>query len=455
MAINLLIVIIFIIVIGRSFTVNIKLNLARLLFTYIFIIGLLELSGLPDLIIKSLIDLLLLFTLFYLLQTRSIKIPGLNLFLLFSFGLIFSILINNSDIYHSLTFFRIYLYAYIIFLYFYNLRLSDKAWLDFNKLLVWLFILQILASIYKFSFIGITEKQLIGTINTSGGNYSTTLPLFAISFLISFYLFIKRKTKYLLLILGFLFMGFVGGKRGIWFYTPILLLISYYIYIKISNKNIASRRNASIFFLLSIFAVGLFVFAGKYNRSLNPENKFGGVFDPEYITEYAVEYTFSGRNGNEANTGRGTNFILTIDHLLHAPLPNLLFGFGPDALKGSSTYGEGIWGEFGVNGPVTGLTANLIQIGLFGSTIIIIVFFLLFKAFYKIAQLERTPYWKAIATGGAIASIMILIDYFTYSGSFLNTIFALSFSLFYVLGMLESRKRFRNVGYLTTNLVTA
>lgn len=452
MAIYLLIITIFIIVVARFFRQDSKFNLIVFLFTYIFVFGLLELSSLPNIAIKTFIDVLFLFVLFNLFRVNVSISNTLGLFIIFTLSIIFSLFINQSDIYHSLTFLRIYLFSYIIFLFFYNTNLSDKKWFIFNKVVVFLFLLQIIASIYKFFFIGITEKELIGTIDTTGGAYSTTLPIFAISFIISFFLVEGRRIKYVILIFCFLFMGFVGAKRAIWFYTPILFILAWYLYTRVTISKINSSKNLTILILLLLVASGIFIFAGKYSRTLNPENRIGGEFNPEYIKDYTIEYTFSESQSGQVSIGRGANFIRIIKKISNAPPLNLLFGFGPDAVKGSSTYGEGIWGEFGINGPVTGFSANLVQIGLIGSFFVILVLSLGFKTFFKLAKTESSPYWKSIALGGSVSSLMIIIDYFTYSSSFFNTVFALSFTYFYLLGMMLNRQRIKK--YMFENKIT-
>ena len=424
----------------RIVHLNTKFYLIQFLLIYVFYFGLFEYFGVPSLLLKIIIDgfFLVLLTIYFARYEKYT--PGFTLFILLTLIVVFSTVLNESNLYHSFTYYRTFLYPYLLFVFVFNSTLPEKKWKELNHFLTVLFIIQIFASLYKFVFLGITEKGLIGTITTSGGVYSTILPLFAISFLISSFLFYERRRRYIYLIIAFLFMGFVGAKRGIWLYFPMILISSLYFFQRITQIPVFSRRLVFVGLTILIVGFGAVYLGGKYNRSLNPENRIGGSFDLEYISNFAIEYSFHESEYGEISYGRAANFISVLEYMYKSPVMNILFGFGPDAAKGTSTYGEGIWGEMRIAGPVTGLTLLLVQLGLAGVFIILTTFYFIGRFFYTLTKTIMIPYWKSFAFAGFLIIILFFFDFLTYSSSIISTIFPLSFTLFYILGVLLRNK---------------
>ena len=93
----------------------------------------------------------------------------------------------------------IYFTIYLTQFYFYFIILiNEDNYYIFKKIfnfIVTLYLIQIPAIWIKFFLIGQSEKGGIGTVSTEGGSISTILPLVAICFSISHYLF-KREKKY-------------------------------------------------------------------------------------------------------------------------------------------------------------------------------------------------------------------------------------------------------------------
>lgn len=421
-------------------TLNLRINIIMLLLVYIFFFGIVEILDPPNFVLKFSIDVLLLLSITYLIINRRRIIPGKLLFFLFFIIYLFSILINNSELYPAATFLRVFLLPYLFFLIIVNLNVEQRIWRNFNKLIISLFLAQIIFSFIKFITVGVNEKVIIGSISVSGGTLSTMIPLFAISFLLSYYLH-ERKTKYLLIIAGFLFMGFTGAKRGIWFYTPVLILLAWFLYIRLNHLKIFTRRSAGFLIPALLFIPAIFYFGVRYNPTLNPEKKIGGEFDMEYVNQYVIEYTFDESENLDVTHGRGANFLRVLNRLFHGNPIHFILGYGPDAAKGVRTYGEGIWGEFGISGPVTGFSTHLVQLGILGCLIIILAFSNVFQIFKKIYQHTGDPLLRIVTFGGGMATILFFIDYFTYSSSYLTTTFPISFTYFYILGYAINRYR--------------
>lgn len=415
--------------------------LLKILFLYVFIFGALEYVGLPEFIRKFLIDILVGLLLFLQTKRRKFEFPGFNWFLVLSGLLIVSAILSSSSPYQTFTYYRTFLYPYVVFLVVYNLKMPEKKWLSFNKLIFTIFILQIAASVLKLIFIGVNEKVLIGTVSISGGTFSTMLPLAAISFIFAFFLFYKQDLRYILLIMGFLFMAYMGAKRGIWIYTPAILLLSIYFYVRLTVSFSKKIMRLSIFVLF--FSVATIIFGSKYSATLNPDKRVGGRLDLEYFQEYTLDYTFSTSEDEQITHGRGANFLSVSEKLFNNPSLNSIFGYGPESAKGVATYGEGIWKTLGVNGPITGLTYHLVQLGLIFCFFLIFLAFKISALFFKVARSETDGYWKSFCFGSFMMVIVFLVDLVTYSSAFIATIFPLSFSLAYASAVVLKRKSYQ------------
>ena len=417
-------------------------TIISLLFIYVFFFGLLQYFKLPDFLIKFSIDIFFILLIIGLLSPKNKHYPGIRIFILFTALFFFSVVLNSSDLYHSLTFYRIFLYPYLLFLVLYNYNFSEKQRYYLNKLIIYLFIIQIFFSIFKFIFIGPSEKILVGSISIDGGVFSTIFPLFAIAFLFSLFVIYKSDKKYLLYSIGFLLMGYVGAKRGVWLYLIILIIFGFYYLRKINAGKFLNKRLLSkslIVLALSIVALGIGV---RYTPTLNPEMSRGsGTIDLSHITTYALDYTFNVSEFEDKSFGRGANFLTAGKHLISSNAINILFGFGPDVAKGTVTYGEGIWGEFGIYGPATGLTRHMIQLGVPAVIIILLVFYGFGKIFLSLAKVEQDPWRKSIAFGGLLVTVLFFLDYLTYSSAYITTLFPLSFSYVYVLALIFKRKK--------------
>ena len=395
--------------------------------------GILEFLGFSGLLLKLFIDILIFSILIFHLSKTNYKLPGIGLITLLSFEIFISSIINQSDIYSSLTYYRIFIYPYLIFLFVYNSRLNIYSWWKF---FAGLFILQIIISFVKYLSIGVMEKGLIGSLTISGGTYSTIFPLFAISLLISLYIIYKRDNKYILLIIGFLFMGFVGAKRGIWFFLPLILIIIYFLYRKIMKLRFFTKKSLYFLILIPIIGFTILYVGTKYNSTLNPQGKIGGKFNPEYVKNYTLNYTFKEDESDNITNGRGANFLNIITKYSKSQLKVILFGYGPGEVKGTSVYGEGIWGDLGISGPVTGFSSMLVTLGFLGSLLIIILVTKCGIIFYKSSQCQKSRFYKAISFGGIIVSFLFFLDYFFYSSSFFGTIFPISFLYAFLIAVI-------------------
>ena len=202
----------------------IVISLHSLFWILSFTQGIFQLYKLPSAIYKVGIPIIVIVLIFLVF----LKNKDLTL-LFFKYVVLFIIITIISCVYWKVDYFLlVYFLLYTCINYFYFIILineNDARILNYiYKFIIALFLIQIPASIIKFILLGQSEKGGIGTLSIGAGSLSAILPLFAIAFLFSAYLF-KNKKIYLLLILGFILFGIIGNKRVIAWMVPVLYFL--------------------------------------------------------------------------------------------------------------------------------------------------------------------------------------------------------------------------------------
>lgn len=417
-----------------------KINLRFIILTA-FLMGLLVLLGVPVQISKLFLEISIGFLFIYSILSVSIneekyRVPGLLIFTMYSVVVLLSFMINGSSYIETVLFYRHILISYLFLLAVTNINFNSKTFINTNKLIVTLFTLQIVTSIMKIFILGTSQESLIGTISYAEGALATVFPLFGIGLIISFFLFHKKKSLmlYVILIIGLLLIGFASGKRAIWIYTPLLFTSIFIIYIRVKNR--ISLEQLWKYSMIILFVVGLALYSGgRLIPTLNPENEVGGTFDIEYMIYYAHEYS-------TRTTGTGETFgrINTTKRVIEVVSQNketMLFGFGPDAIERGENARERT-SEFGVSYGLTGFSYTLLTTGFLGAILIPILYlFFCFKVMSNFKNMKR-GYQKALAFGFIVSTSVFLIDFFTYSKSFLYSE-VMYVTYFYLLGSLLNK----------------
>lgn len=172
---------------------SLRVLIIYLIFTLCFTQGLLEifLNIYPEdsrLLIEILIFILFFET--FISKSKNFRLPYFKYIFLFVIFSIISFFINDSSPLELILFLRRYLIYFLFFYALYNLNLKDQERIKINRYLIILFLAQIPSSFVKFLILGVSEGH-VGTIAVLGGSIGTIMPLFAISFTISFYLYKK------------------------------------------------------------------------------------------------------------------------------------------------------------------------------------------------------------------------------------------------------------------------
>jgi len=352
-------------------------------------------------------------------------------------------IINSSDI------IKVYSYALYtipgiaIYLYIIKCKFSEKKSKRIVNFIIGLYIFQIFCSFIKLIYLMGTQsyyrsEAIVGTIHYTNGSLNTIIPLIGISGALAYYYFGRKQTMSILCILGFLFMGWVGEKRGVFIYFIILSGISYLLYMRVQRSTLTINIVATVL-LLFVFIFGAGIIGIKYTPTLNPENKMGGSFDIEHVYTYSRDYSF-GYDDKGYAMGRFSSVISIGYNLVN--LKNntaVLAGLGPDELIGTTEQDydlekHGISEYMGL----IGISTAVISIGLIGAGLVIILYGYVGLYVYKITCHENSIYWKTLGLATLLITVVFFLDFLTYSRSFYHTQ-ATNVTLLCLYGLIKKR----------------
>jgi hypothetical protein len=419
------------------FALVLRSNTAALIviFTCAFLQGSLDLFlGIPTFLSRGLMELCILFLFAKAFYGRLIKYqqpvrlvghwPMAGLFAVS----IVSYIMNGETIIRYALFFRHLFIFYIFFISLLNLNIAASTVARVNRYIVLLFLVQLPAAVEKFFRVGFQEGGGIGTVSAQAGSLSTIVPLFAMAFLFSFYLW-RRKSKYIWLIPFFVAFGIVGEKRAVAFFVPVVLMFMYGLFLWDSKgyRRVPSLggigRIAGIAIVIMLISIGGIYAGGRVLRSLNPETTVGGAFDPGYIVDTIVEYeTMVVQTGE--TFGRITTTLYSFELLHGRGTLELLFGLGPGLLVDSSLLDETEYERFrglGIVSGKTGLVWIALQVGILGSLCVLFLYLRLFRKALYLYHVATRPYSKAILLGLLGACFVFVFDFVGYSPATLVT----------------------------------
>jgi len=337
---------------------------------------------------------------FIVIRNKNLKFPHLAWFLSFLIITLFSFYYNQKIVtMQLLLFLRKYLLIFAIIFIFENIYISNKAAKNFIKLILLIFISQVIVNIIRFPFTGQTEEY-IGTLAVRGGSLTTIFSSVGISFVFAAY-FITKQKKFIIVILGLFLFAIIGGKRAIIIFIPLVLFFIYYYYNKKFFKSDLSPFLKKIT-SLSIIIILLFYFGVRLNPTLNPENEIMGSFDINYISNYVDEYLNPGKKVQGAlYYGRGEAPMAVYKLLSEKKgAANFLIGMGPGDIIMSRYSSSGklfnrvediIAFKYDIGyGARTGLLFTGLQIGILGVLFFFVFFIKIFndvkKNFFSISS---------------------------------------------------------------------
>ena len=363
-------------------------------------------------------------------RKQRIKLFGIWIvlgFLLISF---ISLIYNGSNLVSVFLFLRVLFRYYLLFLAVINLDLDEKSMKLVNKVLIFVFIVQIPLSVIKL----LVYEQGERSFGLSSHAISTIIPLIALGFLLSYYFLYKKLKIYILLITGFIAFPLIGGKRAFVFYLPVLLMFLAW-FLK-DNFKMMFR-----YVIVGIFILTLSIYASlRLIPTLNPQRVVGGSFDPSYVINYAYNYS-THLTDSGLSTGRISSSVVVFNNLYNGGFSRFLFGFGPGIIMKSmfKNYDRRDISEdeFGIRYGENGLNWLGLQVGYLGCFVFFILFYLILRKSLLYYKRETDPYWHSFSLGIAGFSFIMMVASLLYMPFFTHD--AVSAFYFCLAGFLINR----------------
>jgi hypothetical protein len=269
----------------------------------------------------------------------------------------------------------------------------------------------------KYYLIGQSEKGGIGTMEIGAGSLSTVFPALIIAFLISYYLFTKKR-YYLILIALFLLFGLIGAKRAIVFIVPVELFIGYLLFIRFTHARLNFFR---MFIGFPLLAVVIFYFAVRVSPSLNREQSNWGTFEIGYVMDYATNYNATSAT-NSKEISRQDGLVHFTGYILDSPFPQMMLGDGAGNLVESQYKKKGgtMLDIYGVRyGGRMGFIWILLQVGIMGTIGFFGLIISLNKVIFKMRR-KSGIHFTPLMLGFILATIFMFVDTIIYSNSFVR-----------------------------------
>lgn len=306
--------------------------------------------------------------------------------------------------------------------------IKDRELENYNELLGDILLIQIALSLLKLVLIGNWYEGLVGSITgVAGGAVGTSLPLIGLCWLFTLSNQFKFNRRNILFMIGLLFIGFMAGKRAIWFLFPILFMI---LYLYIDRQKISYKILPIILLSPIISYFGL-----RLSPSLNPENKVWGSFDPEFTIDYIIKYNDIDKSNDnvqeEVAKGRvGANSLMLKMLTESEQIKDWqLWGLGSERILAAdyekyrdSEYYMGISSR----GAITGIVRFLLAYGSIGVILFLLYLFSIFLMVENIRVrivMSTLMLFDFIFYNGTICSIYAIFIFYIYTAfSLSNTI---------------------------------
>ena len=399
-----------------------RMFLHFLLWSLVFLQGLMQTLSLPSFLNKIGIPLAVILLFFTTTPNKSKRMPFFGYIMIILIISMFSSFVNSISLFNC-----IYFVIYITLPYFYFvIVLNEPKELVINrikKIIFFYVLIQIPISIVSFIRLGQYEGNA-GTLTNSAGSVSAIFPAIVTAYLFSLYLY-NKKVKHILIIFGFFLFGLIGEKRAVAIFIPVVIFLVYVIPL-IKQKKVFSIKSISVVMTVLIFSGVAFYLSVRLNPTLNREGKIGGSFDYEYFVNYTKDYNEIGKHDDSSEMQRVEGFIYFNSLMLNNSIINTVIGEGAGKLISSkfsiNTNANLMLEYYDVRyGGRMGYIWLLLQIGYLG----VIVYLSMFISFFNKVWKKRKFSSNEIAF--LTMSVIFILDTLFYSKVFIY--------YFYIMGI--------------------
>ena len=296
-------------------------------------------------------------------------------------------------------------------------------------------VLQILFAIVKLLYHGVDEKVLIGTMSHSAGQLGFLFPAIAVPILL-FFLRENNRNLILLLVAGMFLFGIINEKRAIVYLLPLIFIFSLFAN---KTKQRQSISKISVMHLLAIVTIPLLgiVLGPLFIPSLNVEGSYFGSFNVLHMFEYALDYLTmdyggplqgsfeSARSDINIQVGRITLMLSIVNWFSELDWASRLFGLGLGTVTPSEWLGgheDPLFRVLNTRGAISGAGVALIETGLVGLGLFVVLFLKLFTITFKYSQKAQTVDARRWYRTVIILLGVFAFDFFFYSTILLRTL---------------------------------
>lgn len=383
-------------------------HILSLIFVTAYIPGLLTLIGLPDPIVKVLTEAPVLLLMLWLIMRGAPLAPGWGWVLLFSLACLASGFSNGDGLVSALLWGRSLIYNYIILWAAYSLRLPDIRFKQILRLIILLWLLQIVASLFKMFVMGSRLEQVVGTIDSSGGSAAAAFPLLVSSFALCQYLLRDRATPWLALSLLSALVGYASGKRAIYFHLPLLYTaVLAWCGWRLRDRTTFARLASVV--AIAILIIPVFFFGIQHSKQIAYEHTNADLSEQfQHAVETAVDYETKSQQGR--STGRISSTQNLIRWLSQADLATAALGNGPSCLVGGKK-GKTL---LKIDYAVSGFVADAASVGLAGAAALVAFYLTLWVRVVRHRPRGASAYLDAVYWGTLVLFPVFLALYSSY-----------------------------------------
>jgi hypothetical protein len=392
----------------------------------------------PDLVIKYLTELPIVFLVLFTLKRRDWQLaPGWIFVALFVVWSVISGILSGDGVYQSLLYFRMLVYAYIVFWAVWNADLIGVEVLQLNKLILLLWVLQIAAALFQITIAGERVEAYVGTLTSDSGHPATAFPLFAMSYVMAFYCYQKRSPWLLLLALAFSIVGFASGKRAIYFLIPLVysIIILWYCF---REKTFASLIRMFAPLLLLVLVLPLLTLGLTHSKKFEYLQGRDTIEIINEATDLSYSYNYGERAGQ--TTGRISSSLNVIQSLSNSETRMFYFGSGPASLT-DVTEKQAQW-FYRIEYGIVGWSKDIISVGFPGMIFFISFYILLWHRLSRCRTEILNDYVKALHFGTHLAFFVFFLMYFFYCNAFVLAGWFTYVHLYFLALVLSPRHQF-------------